>query len=77
MVFLQCDRYVEIHSGPGRYYRLRIPKFGHDMKYHYPSCDVFLVGSRYTIIIFFPFIFKYLTLSNLISVFPLARRSID
>lgn len=45
MVFLQCDRYVEIHSGPGRYYRLRIPKFGHDMKYHYPSCDVFLVGS--------------------------------
>lgn len=45
MVFLQCDRYVEIHSGPGRYYRLRIPKFGHDMKYHYPSCDLFLVGS--------------------------------
>ncbi|KAJ1524339.1 hypothetical protein ONE63_010843 [Megalurothrips usitatus] len=45
MIFLQCDRYVEIHSGPGRYYRLRIPKFGHDMKYHYPSCDLFLVGS--------------------------------
>ncbi|XP_052125716.1 nucleolar protein 10 [Frankliniella occidentalis] len=45
MVFLQCDRYVEIHSGPGRYYRLRIPKFGHDMKYHYPSCDLYLVGS--------------------------------
>jgi hypothetical protein len=29
IVFLQCDRYVEVHSQQGRYYRLRIPKAGH------------------------------------------------
>lgn len=45
VVFLQCDRYVEFHSGGGRYYRLRIPKFGRDMKYHAPSTDLFLVGA--------------------------------
>ncbi|KAI8042025.1 hypothetical protein M5D96_003325 [Drosophila gunungcola] len=44
MVFLQCDRYVEIHAGHGRHYRLRIPRFGRDMKYHKPSCDMFIVG---------------------------------
>ncbi|KAK2722714.1 hypothetical protein QYM36_003034, partial [Artemia franciscana] len=45
VVFLQCDRYVEFHAQFGRYYRLRIPKFGRDLKYHYPSCDLFVVGS--------------------------------
>lgn len=45
MVFLQCDRYIEFHSAEGRYYRLRIPKFGHDMKYHPHYCDLFLVGT--------------------------------
>jgi ribosome biogenesis protein ENP2 len=45
LVFLQCDRYIEFHSAQGRYYRLRIPKFGRDMKYHYPSCDLFVVGA--------------------------------
>lgn len=45
IVFLQCDRYVEFHSAGGRYYRLRIPRFGRDLKYHYPSCDLFLVGT--------------------------------
>ncbi|XP_022914298.2 nucleolar protein 10 [Onthophagus taurus] len=45
IVFLQCDRYVEFHVAHGRYYRLRIPKFGRDMKYHYPSCDLYIVGS--------------------------------
>ncbi|KAM7351705.1 nucleolar protein 10 lethal (2) 34Fd [Cochliomyia hominivorax] len=44
MVFLQCDRYVEIHAAHGRHYRLRIPRFGRDMKYHKPSCDLFIVG---------------------------------
>ncbi|EDV57939.2 uncharacterized protein Dere_GG24261 [Drosophila erecta] len=44
MVFLQCDRYVEIHAAHGRHYRLRIPRFGRDMKYHKPSCDMFIVG---------------------------------
>ncbi|XP_064542111.1 nucleolar protein 10 [Drosophila montana] len=44
MVFLQCDRYVEIHAAHGRHYRLRIPRFGRDMKYHKPSCDMYIVG---------------------------------
>ncbi|KAJ8954412.1 hypothetical protein NQ318_011086 [Aromia moschata] len=43
--FLQCDRYIEFHAAYGRYHRLRIPKFGRDMQYHYPSCDLFVVGA--------------------------------
>ncbi|EMP42003.1 Nucleolar protein 10 [Chelonia mydas] len=46
IVFLQCDRYVEFHSQHGRYYRTRIPKFGRDFSYHYPSCDLYFVGAR-------------------------------
>eukprot|EP00057_Strongylocentrotus_purpuratus_P034480 XP_795412.3 PREDICTED: LOW QUALITY PROTEIN: nucleolar protein 10 [Strongylocentrotus purpuratus] len=44
LVFLQCDRYVEFHAKYGRYHRLRIPKFGRDLTYHKPTCDLFLVG---------------------------------
>lgn len=44
-MFLQCDRYIEFHAAHGRYYRLRIPKFGRDMKYHYPMCDLYVVGA--------------------------------
>lgn len=46
IVFLQCDRYVEFHSQHGHYYRTRIPKFGRDFSYHYPSCDLYFVGAR-------------------------------
>ncbi|XP_063216087.1 nucleolar protein 10 isoform X2 [Bacillus rossius redtenbacheri] len=45
LVFLHCDRYVEFHAAHGRYHRLRIPKFGRDMQYHYPTCDLYLVGA--------------------------------
>ncbi|KAL1491428.1 hypothetical protein ABEB36_012028 [Hypothenemus hampei] len=45
LVFLQCDRYIEFHAAYGRYHRLRIPKFGRDMQYHSPSCDLFIVGA--------------------------------
>ncbi|XP_018415060.1 PREDICTED: nucleolar protein 10 isoform X2 [Nanorana parkeri] len=45
IIFLQSDRYVEFHSQHGRYYRLRIPKFGRDFSYHYPSCDLYFVGA--------------------------------
>lgn len=45
MVFLTCDRHVEFHAQYGRYYRTRIPKFGRDLVYHYPSCDLYLVGA--------------------------------
>lgn len=44
LVFMHWDRYIEIHVPAGRHYRLRIPRFGRDMKYHPASCDLFLVG---------------------------------
>jgi len=47
IVFLQCGRFVEFHSQHGHYYRTRIPKFGRDFSYHYPSCDLYFVGARY------------------------------
>lgn len=45
LVFLQCDRYIEFHAQYGRYFRLRIPKFGRDLAYHTPSCDLYVVGA--------------------------------
>ncbi|XP_014681532.1 PREDICTED: nucleolar protein 10-like [Priapulus caudatus] len=45
VVFLQCDRYIEVHAQHGKYFRLRIPKFGRDLAYHYPSCDLYFVGA--------------------------------
>uniref|UniRef100_A0AAQ4QS00 Nucleolar protein 10 n=1 Tax=Gasterosteus aculeatus aculeatus TaxID=481459 RepID=A0AAQ4QS00_GASAC len=45
LVFLHADRYVEFHSQHGNYYKTRIPKFGRDFSYHYPSCDLYFVGS--------------------------------
>uniref|UniRef100_A0A673CJQ7 Nucleolar protein 10 n=1 Tax=Sphaeramia orbicularis TaxID=375764 RepID=A0A673CJQ7_9TELE len=45
LVFLHCDRYVEFHSQHGHYYKTRIPKFGRDFSYHYPSCDLYFVGT--------------------------------
>ncbi|XP_053212189.1 nucleolar protein 10-like [Panonychus citri] len=50
LVFMFCDRYVEFHSQSGRYYRLRIPKFGRDLDYHPPNCDLFFVGDTSDII---------------------------
>ena len=44
IIFLQCDRYLEFHSQFGRYYRTRIPKYGRDLAYHYPSCDLYIGG---------------------------------
>ncbi|QQP37947.1 Nucleolar protein 10like [Caligus rogercresseyi] len=44
MIFLQADRYIEIHSQGGKYYRLRIPKFGRDLEYHPGNCDVYFAG---------------------------------
>lgn len=42
---LQSDRSVEFHSHYGMHYRTRVPKFGRDLAYHYPSCDLFVVGA--------------------------------
>ena len=45
MVFLQEDRYVEFHNQCGRWFRTRIPKFGRDLAYHSPSCDLYVANS--------------------------------
>uniref|UniRef100_A0A182JRD7 Uncharacterized protein n=1 Tax=Anopheles christyi TaxID=43041 RepID=A0A182JRD7_9DIPT len=45
VAFLHADRYVEIHAAAGRHYRLRIPKFGRDLVYHRPTCDLLFVGT--------------------------------
>lgn len=45
LVFLQDDRYVEFHYKGGRWFRTRIPKFGRDLAYHYPSCDLYICAS--------------------------------
>ena len=42
---LQNDRSVELHSQGGIHYRTRIPKFGRDLAYHFPSCDLMVTGS--------------------------------
>lgn len=44
LILMQIDRYIEFHAQYGRYYRTRMPKFGRDMSYHKPSCDLYLVG---------------------------------
>jgi ribosome biogenesis protein ENP2 len=43
-IMLQADRSVEFHTPLGMHYRTRVPKFGRDMSYHYPSCDL-LIGA--------------------------------
>ncbi|KAH6583630.1 hypothetical protein BASA60_001349 [Batrachochytrium salamandrivorans] len=44
-VLLQSDRTIELHSQFGLHYKMRVPKFGRDLSYHYPSCDLMVVGS--------------------------------
>eukprot|EP00842_Homolaphlyctis_polyrhiza_P000304 jgi/Hompol1/1274/HPOL_001151-RA len=42
---LQSDRSIEFHSQSGMHYKTRVPKFGRDLSYHYPSCDLMVVGA--------------------------------
>lgn len=44
-VHLQQDRSIEFHTQGEMYYRLRIPKFGRDMGYHFPTCDLLITAS--------------------------------
>lgn len=44
-IFLHNDRYVEFHAQYGKYYKIRIPKFGRDFDYHFSSCDTYFVGA--------------------------------
>jgi ribosome biogenesis protein ENP2 len=43
-VHLQADRSIDLHTAGGIYYSTRIPTFGRDLSYHYPTADV-LVGA--------------------------------
>ena len=45
MVFLQADRSIEFHSPMGMHYRTRIPRFGRDLAYMYPTCDLLAAGA--------------------------------
>ncbi|KAI8818545.1 WD40-repeat-containing domain protein [Fimicolochytrium jonesii] len=44
-VMLQSDRTIELHTQFGLHYKTRVPKFGRDMAYHYPSCDLMIAGA--------------------------------
>ena len=44
---MHADRYLEFHTSYGRYYRTRIPKYGRDMSYHAPSCDVYIAAKGF------------------------------
>ncbi|KAI0241821.1 Small ribosomal subunit biogenesis [Massospora cicadina] len=44
-VHLQADRTLEFHSQSAMHYKTRIPKFGRDLGYHFPSCDLLVVGA--------------------------------
>lgn len=44
-VHLQNDRSIEFHSQGGLHYKTRIPKFGRDIAYHYPSCDLMVAAA--------------------------------
>ncbi|KAI8078671.1 WD40-repeat-containing domain protein [Halteromyces radiatus] len=44
-VLLQNDRSIELHAQGGIHYRTRVPKFGRDLAYHFPSCDVMVAAS--------------------------------
>ncbi|KAI9014944.1 WD40-repeat-containing domain protein [Gaertneriomyces semiglobifer] len=44
-IMLQSDRTIELHTQFGLHYKTRVPKFGRDLKYHYPSCDLLVGGA--------------------------------
>lgn len=45
MAFLSCDRHIEFHTAAGGLYKLRIPRFGRDIAYHQPSCDILVAAA--------------------------------
>uniref|UniRef100_A0A1I7WMZ7 Nucleolar protein 10 n=1 Tax=Heterorhabditis bacteriophora TaxID=37862 RepID=A0A1I7WMZ7_HETBA len=45
LVVLEQDRYLEMHAAFGRYFRMRMPRFGRDMSYSRECSDLYLVGA--------------------------------
>src|SRR5271169_4332311 len=44
-VHLQNNRSIEFHNQGGVQYNTRIPRFGRDLAYHYPSCDLYIAAA--------------------------------
>lgn len=42
IALLRHDRHIELHASYGRHFKTRIPKFGRQLAYHYPSCDLYV-----------------------------------
>ncbi|KJH50020.1 hypothetical protein DICVIV_03821 [Dictyocaulus viviparus] len=45
IILLQEDRFLEIHAAFGRYFRMRMPRYGRDMAYSLEQSDLYLVGA--------------------------------
>ncbi|KAH7641874.1 nucleolar protein 10-like protein [Dermatophagoides farinae] len=45
LLLLEADRWIEIHSQAGFYFKTRLPKFGRDLAYNYATCDALFVGN--------------------------------
>lgn len=41
---LQADRSLELHTQSAAHYRVRMPRHGRALAYHYPSCDAIVAG---------------------------------
>ena len=52
LVLMRCNRYIEFHTQQGRYYELRIPRYGRDFQYQKSTCELLFVGSGPEIIRF-------------------------
>ncbi|OTF70299.1 nucleolar protein 10-like protein [Euroglyphus maynei] len=45
LLLLEADRWIEIHSQAGFYFKTRIPKSGRDIAYNPATCDALFVGN--------------------------------
>uniref|UniRef100_A0A0K0DDF2 Nucleolar protein 10 n=1 Tax=Angiostrongylus cantonensis TaxID=6313 RepID=A0A0K0DDF2_ANGCA len=45
IILLEEDRFLEMHAAFGRYFRMRMPRFGRDMAYSFERSDLHLVGA--------------------------------
>ncbi|GJJ10426.1 hypothetical protein Clacol_004652 [Clathrus columnatus] len=48
-VHLQTDRTIELHNQSGFYYRTRIPHFGRNLGFHFPTCDLVIAASTHEV----------------------------
>ncbi|TPX38892.1 hypothetical protein SeMB42_g06555 [Synchytrium endobioticum] len=44
-VLLQADRSLEFHTQFGLHYKTRVPKFGRDLAFHYPTAELLIGGA--------------------------------